>query len=110
MQTGLTDTMQPLFENEAEYEEFKARHARATPDLLDINSYSGDAYLGIDAGSTTTKMVLATAEGGILYSYYGSNQGNPVTIVLDKLREIYALCGDKIKIKGSAVTVTPSSA
>ena len=104
VQTGLTDTMQPLFENEAEYEEFKARHAKATPDLLDIADYSGDAYLGIDAGSTTTKMVLATADGGILYSHYGSNQGNPVTIVLAKLKEIYALCGDKIKIKGSAVT------
>ncbi len=103
VQTGLTDTMEPLFKNAEEYEQFKARHARATPDLLDIADYSGEAYLGIDAGSTTTKMVLATAGGGILYSYYGSNQGNPVTIVLAKLKEIYALCGDKIKIAGSAV-------
>ena len=104
IQTGLTNTMPPLFKNQAEYDEFRERHAKATPDLVDIASYSGGAYLGIDAGSTTTKMVLATADGGILYSYYGSNQGNPVTIVLAELKKIYALCGDRIKIKGSAVT------
>ena len=102
--SGVTDTMPPLFESEAEYNEFCARHAKATPETLDPAAYSGDAYLGIDAGSTTTKMVLCTAEGGILYSYYGSNKGNPVTIVLSELKKIYALCGGRIKIRASAVT------
>ena len=98
------NTLPPLFTSEAEYEEFKARHnARKLPEV-EISSYSGPAYLGIDAGSTTTKMVLITADGGILYSYYGSNQGNPVHIVLEQLRKIYQLCGDRIRIAGSAVT------
>jgi predicted CoA-substrate-specific enzyme activase len=74
------------------------------PPVADIESYSGDAFLGIDAGSTTTKLVLITPEGGILYTYYHSNQGNPVSIVLDQLKEIYPLCGDRISLKGAAVT------
>ena len=60
--------------------------------------------MGIDAGSTTTKLALITPEGGLLHTYYHSNQGNPVAIVLEQLREIYKLCGDRIVIKGAAVT------
>ena len=97
-------TMPPLFENEADYAVFQARHAKATPKTADISTYSGAAYLGIDAGSTTTKLVLITPEGYILHSYYGSNRGNPIPVVLSQLREIYALCGDKIQLRGSAVT------
>ena len=63
-----------------------------------------DAYLGIDAGSTTTKLALIAPDGGLLYTYYHSNQGNPVAIVREQLDKIYALCGDRIHIKGSAVT------
>ena len=103
-QTGLTNTMQPLFTSEEEYAAFRARHAKATPVEADAETYRGPAYLGIDAGSTTTKLVLITPEGGILYSYYGSNRGNPVSIVLEELKKVYALCGDRITIRGSAVT------
>ena len=71
---------------------------------LDLSTYTGPAYLGIDAGSTTTKMVLIDPEGSILFEYYGSNQGNPVRIVLPQLRELYAQCGDRVEIKGAAVT------
>ncbi|NLL39364.1 MAG: 2-hydroxyglutaryl-CoA dehydratase [Clostridiales bacterium] len=100
----LTDTMPPLFENEEEYEQFRFRHSKAAPDMVEISEYSGKAYLGIDAGSTTTKMVLITPEGGLLYTYYGPNKGNPVTIVLEKLIELYELCGDRVEIVASAVT------
>lgn len=100
----LTDTMEPLFKTQEEYDVFAARHAMATPDSVEAGTYTGDAFLGIDAGSTTTKLVLIAPNGGILYSYYGSNRGNPVSIVLGELKKIYALCGDRIKICGSAVT------
>ena len=101
---GLVDTMPPLFQDQAEYDAFLARHNAMHPPEVDINTYSGDAWLGIDAGSTTTKMVLITADGGLLYTYYHSNLGNPVAIVLDQLKELYNLCGDRIVIKGAAVT------
>ena len=100
----IVDTMPPLFTDQADYEAFSARHSAMTVPTVDIATYSGDAYLGIDAGSTTTKMVLIDPNCNILYSFYHSNLGNPVSIVLPQLREIYALCGDRITIKGAAVT------
>ena len=102
--TNLVHTMPPLFETQEEYEAFCARHNASQPPTVDPASYSGPAYLGIDAGSTTTKMVLIDPEGGLLYTYYHNNLGNPVAIVLEQLKEIYKLCGKRIRIKGAAVT------
>ena len=102
--TSTVDTMPPLFTNMDEYGAFLTRHNAKRPPEVDAATYAGDAYLGIDAGSTTTKMALISTDGGLLYTYYHSNQGNPVSIVLEQLKEIYKLCGDRIKIRGSAVT------
>ena len=102
--TTLVDTMPPLFESREEYDAFCARHNANKPPEVDVNTYSGPAWLGLDAGSTTTKLALITADGGLLYTYYHSNQGNPVAIVLEQLKKIYAMCGDRITIQGAAVT------
>ena len=98
------DTMPPLFTDQKDYDAFLDRHNANHPPEVDVNTYAGPAWLGIDAGSTTTKMALITADGGLLYTYYHSNQGNPVAIVLEQMKKIYALCGDRIQIKGAAVT------
>jgi len=103
-EAGVTDALDPLFADESELDAFRARHAKATPASVDAANYRGDAYLGIDAGSTTTKLVLITPDGGILHSYYGSNKGNPVSIVLVELKKLYDFCGDRITIRASAVT------
>lgn len=97
-------SMSALFANDEELAEFKDRHAKETVDFKDIASYSGDAYLGIDCGSTTTKLVLINDKKEILWHYYNSNKGNPVDVVKEKLTEVRTLCGDKIKIRASAVT------
>jgi predicted CoA-substrate-specific enzyme activase len=102
--TNTVDTMPPLFTDRADYDAFLARHNATHPPQVSLSEYTGDAYLGIDAGSTTTKMALITPDGGLLYTYYHSNQGNPVAIVLEQLGEIYRLCGDRVVIRGSAVT------
>ena len=94
----------PLFESKAEYEAFKARHARADVPTRDILSYHGNAWLGIDCGSTTTKLVLISENYEILYSFYASNRGNPVELVRSELGKIYERCADRIQICGSAVT------
>ena len=98
------DTMPPLFDTQEEYDAFLARHNASRPPEADIHTYAGSAWLGMDAGSTTTKLALITADGGLLYTYYHSNLGNPVSIVLEQLKKIYELCGDRIQIKGAAVT------
>lgn len=95
---------QPLFASREEYDEFIKRHSRADVERQDIATYSGNAYLGVDAGSTTTKMVLLSDEGKILYSHYTQNVGRPLDVVSDKLKELYKLMGDRIKIVSSAVT------
>ncbi len=99
-----TSSLPPLFENEAEYAAFCARHARATVKRADLAAYRGDAYLGIDCGSTTTKLLLLSDQKEILYTYYNSNRGNPVSIVKEQLEEIYRLCGDRVTLRGGAVT------
>ena len=102
--TTLVDTMPPLFTSQAEYNAFTARHNASRPPEADISTYAGPAYLGMDAGSTTTKLALIAPDGGLLYTYYHSNLGNPVAIVLEQLQKIYKLCGNRITIKGAAVT------
>ena len=94
----------PLFAGEGEYEAFKARHAAAAVEQRDLAGYSGNAWLGIDCGSTTTKAALLGENKELLYTYYSSNRGNPVEIVREQLEKLYGLCGGRVKICGSAVT------
>jgi len=96
--------LKPLFENGIEYRAFLDRHSRSTVPEKEIASYQGRAWLGIDCGSTTTKLTLISEDREILYSYYASNQGNPVERVRCELEKIYSLCGDRVSICGSAVT------
>jgi len=103
-QAPIVSRMPPLFESEEEYKIFSERHAKATVAQADIQSATGEATLGIDCGSTTTKLVLLSKNNEILYSYYASNLGNPVEVVRDQLAKIYELCKDRIRITGSAVT------
>ncbi len=100
----VTKTIAPLFENEIEYAEFLKRHQRATVEELDLSKYKGKAYLGIDCGSTTTKLVLISQDNKILYSFYNSNQGDPVEIIREQILNIYNLCEDRVTIAGSVVT------
>ena len=83
--------LEPLFENDDEYQKFLDRHSRAVVDKEDIEAYCGNCYLGIDAGSTTTKLALIGEEGQLLYSFYAGNQGNPIEtakIAMAELKDI----------------------
>ena len=97
-------TGEPLFSSREEYTEFVRRHRATDLQFADIQNYSGEAYLGIDSGSTTTKLILITPDFKILYSHYQSNNGQPLDVIIKKLKEIYALAGNRIKIRSSAVT------
>lgn len=97
-------TGEPLFASQAEYEEFISRHKQHDLGYADIRTYEGDAYLGIDAGSTTTKLVLITDDCRILYHHYSSNMGQPLDKIAAQVKEIRQAMNPKITIKGSAVT------
>ncbi|MBQ8599660.1 MAG: 2-hydroxyacyl-CoA dehydratase, partial [Oscillospiraceae bacterium] len=103
-QAATTSYLEPLFRNQQEYQDFVARHKAATIPWCDIKSYHGDAYLGIDCGSTTTKLVLMNDDYEVLYQYYASNQGNPVQVVKQQLETIYGLCGDHVTIRSAVST------
>ena len=95
--------LEPLFKSKEEYEEFKARHAKASVPVRDPRTYSGRAYLGIDAGSTTIKTCLLAENGDLLLSRYSPNNGNPVQAIHSFLSSLYDEFPD-ITIASSAST------
>jgi predicted CoA-substrate-specific enzyme activase len=92
-------TMAPLFHDEADYEAFKTRHNQAKIKRRDLAQYSGDAFLGIDAGSTTTKMVLISENKELLYDFYKHNRGNPIEMVKEGLEALYQVLPSSVHIK-----------
>ena len=98
------ERMEPLFSSETEYEEFKVRHSRHHIATADLASYKGNCYLGIDAGSTTTKIALVSEDGSLLYSFYSSNDGSPLKTAIRSIKEIYRLLPKDAKIVRSCST------
>src|SRR5699024_7413963 len=99
-----SNPLAPLFSIEADYEEFKARHDKDKVERADLKTFEGDCFVGIDAGSTTTKLTLIDNEGRLLYSLYGSNEGNPLQSVIKMLKQLYAVLPEKAVIRYSGVT------
>lgn len=97
-------TLCPLFKDKDDYDKFIIRHNKNKAKTASINSYKGNAFLGIDAGSTTTKIVLITINGEILYSYYASNEGNPLKSTIKALKELSSKINDQTNIVYSTVT------
>ena len=93
-----------LFETEEDYKKFKERHDRDKVKRNTLENYSGDCYIGIDAGSTTTKLVLIDSNGALLYSLYGSNGGNPLKSVVSMLKKLYKVLPKTAKLRYSGVT------
>ena len=96
--------MEPLFENQFAYDEFTKRHSSHHVKTADIASYKGNCYLGIDAGSTTTKVALVDEDGNLLYSFYSSNNGSPLATTIKAIKEIYTLLPPEAKIVQSCST------
>ncbi len=96
--------MQPLFQNEEEYAEFCLRHSKAQVQKGDLTHYAGKCYLGIDAGSTTTKLALIGSAGQLLWSYYSNNQGSPIQTAIYALDQLRAQLPDGAQIARTCST------
>ncbi|NLL73433.1 MAG: 2-hydroxyacyl-CoA dehydratase [Clostridiales bacterium] len=96
--------MEPLFKNQTEYEEFSKRHSLHNIKKAKLSEYEGNCYLGIDAGSTTTKVALVGEDGSLLYSFYSNNNGSPLKTTIKSIKEIYELLPEKAKIVRSCST------
>lgn len=99
-----SDRLEALFKNERDYKEFKKRHEKNSVKRKSLNDFSGKCFLGIDAGSTTTKVALIDGEGALLYTYYGSNEGNPLQSTIKILKELYSILPPKAQIANTTVT------
>jgi len=104
--SSLTESkrLEPLFKNKEEYEIFKARHEKTKVKRNDLKTYEGNCYLGIDAGSTTTKLALIDDNGALLFTHYGSNNGSPLKSTIKALKQMYSLMPPNAKIAYSTVT------
>ena len=98
------ERMDPLFNSEEEYDAFQKRHASHQVKAAELTEYKGNCYLGIDAGSTTTKVALVGEDGSLLYSFYSSNNGSPLKTAISSLQDIYDLLPEDAHIVRSCST------
>ena len=109
LQSGVSVTfemprLEPLFKTQADFDEFCTRHEKAVVKKSELSTYSGDCFLGIDAGSTTTKAVLIGSEGELLFSFYSGNNGNPIETAKNAVKELQKNLPDTAKIVRSCST------
>ena len=98
------ERMEPLFASEAEYNAFISRHAKHQVPVKDLATYKGKAFLGIDAGSTTTKAALVGEDGTLLYSFYHNNEGDPLGTTITAIKDIYSQLPEDVEIVHSCST------
>ena len=98
------ERMEPLFASDDDYRAFQERQSRYKVKTGDLASYSGNCYLGIDAGSTTTKTALIGEDGSLLYSFYSNNNGSPLKTAIRSIQEIYSLLPENARIAWTCST------
>nr|WP_296005986.1 2-hydroxyacyl-CoA dehydratase [uncultured Blautia sp.] len=98
------DRMEPLFATKEDYAAFNKRQSQYNVRTADLSTYKGNCYLGIDAGSTTTKAALVGEDGSLLYSFYSNNNGNPLATSIKAIQEIYSQLPSGAKIAYSCST------
>ncbi len=96
--------MEPLFASEEEYEEFRNRHDSHCVKTAPLEDYAGNCFLGIDAGSTTTKVALVGEDGSLLYSFYSNNNGSPLKTAIGAIQDIYSQLPKGVRIVRSCST------
>lgn len=96
--------MEPLFSSEEDYRAFEERHNTHCVATAELEDYEGDCFLGIDAGSTTTKVALVGEDGSLLYSFYSNNNGSPLATAIKSIQEIYSLLPPSASIVHSCST------
>ena len=98
------ERMEPLFATEEDYEAFNKRQSAYQVKKGDLSQYHGNCYLGIDAGSTTTKTALVGKDGTLLYSFYSNNNGSPLKTAIRSIQEIYSILPEDARIAFSCST------
>ena len=98
------ERLAPLFESDEDYEKFKADHNKYAVKRGDLATYKGNCFIGVDAGSTTTKVALVGSDGELLYDFYSSNNGSPLNTTIRAIKDIYSKLPEGAVIAGSCST------
>lgn len=98
------ERMEPLFATQEEFDIFEERHSHTYVEKGDLSTYKGNCYLGIDAGSTTTKLALVGEDGELLYSFYDNNNGSPLATSIRAIKDIYSKLPEGVNIVRSCST------
>ena len=93
-----------LFKNDKDYDKFVKRHKKASIKRRELSTYVGDVFIGIDAGSTTCKVVAISDDGELLYENYQSNNGTPVDTVKTMILDLYSKLPEKTVIRQAGST------
>ena len=96
--------LEPLFKDQAELDEFQVRHSEQKAKRGDLNKTHGPVFLGLDSGSTTTKACLIDKDGRIIWDFYAHNQGNPVELAVQVLKDLYAKLPEDVYIARAVST------
>ncbi len=98
------DRLEPLFKSQKDYDKFIEKQSKYKVTRGDLSSYKGKCYLGVDAGSTTTKVALVAEDGSLLYDFYSSNNGSPLKTTIKALKEIYSILPEGVTIAAGCST------
>lgn len=98
--------LEPLFTTQEELDEFNKRHSQEKASTGDLESTEGPVFLGLDAGSTTTKAVLIDTKGRILWRFYDVNAGNPVDLAVKVLKSLYKILPENAILRVLFLQVT----
>ncbi len=96
--------LEPLFKNQAELDEFQVRHSEQKAKRGDLTKTHGPVFLGLDSGSTTTKACLIDKDGRIIWDFYAHNQGNPVELAVQVLKDLYKKLPEDVYIARAVST------
>ena len=96
--------LDPLFRTQEDFDAFLERQSRYVVKKGDLKNYEGNCYLGIDAGSTTTKVALISEKGELLFSYYNNNNGSPIATAIQAISQLSDQMNDRTQIVYSCST------
>ena len=99
-----SNNLEPLFKTKKAYNDFVERHKKDCVERTDLSKYKGDVFIGIDAGSTTAKLVAIDSKGKLLYENYRSNKGTPVDTIKDMILDLYDKLPKNIVIRSAGST------
>ena len=107
-ETDLQDRLPQLFDDELTFKDWENGRSVSRIERVGLEDLNGaPLFLGVDSGSTTTKLVLTDIAGRLVFQHYAGNSGNAIRAVqngLQKASAMFEAAGKPLRIAKSVVT------